>query len=96
MTTELWQAVFSIIAIILTAILIPLARQRLTESELDYIRKWVTFAVKAYEQVFNSEKKGYEKKQAVILFLQSKGIKISNEQLDVLIEQAVYELKRRQ
>ena len=59
------------------------------------LEKAVFIAVKAAEQVFKGTGLGEKKKQDVIDFITSK-FKVTREELDRLIESAVFEMKRLQ
>ena len=59
----------------------------------DNIMKYVTIAVKAAEQIFNSQGQGKEKFAYVVDWITNK-FKISEEDLKNLIESAVYELNK--
>ncbi|WP_425446395.1 phage holin, LLH family [Dethiothermospora halolimnae] len=51
--------------------------------------KWIVRSVYAAEQIFQGSNLGEKKKEYVLSFLRSKGIKINEEQLNILIEAAV-------
>ena len=53
---------------------------------------WVTVAVGAAEQIYKEKGQGKEKKEYVVEFLDSIGVKLTIEELNVLIESAVKEL----
>ena len=61
---------------------------------LDSAKFWVNMAVRSAEQLFKDiPKSGAGKKQYVINFLKEKGVDLSMEELNVLIESAVKELE---
>jgi len=90
-------ALIPIIGIIITGFVIPLLMAKLGNEKLTTISTWATYAVKCAEMIFIGEKQGEEKKQYVFDFLMDmfnkKKIVITKEQLNVLIEAAVKELK---
>lgn len=86
---------------LITAYLIP---QLKAKKELDTEEKrqkvildakfWVDMAVRSAEQLYKDmPKSGAEKKQYVLNYLNSKGINLSMDELNVLIESAVKELE---
>ncbi len=89
---DIFQYVFSSIVIVLTGIVLRLVVKRLDESKLEVIKDWVSCAVMAYEQIYKVTGSGSQKKTAVIDFLKQKGVTLSEIEIDVLIEKAVYEL----
>lgn len=57
------------------------------------LEKWVKIAVQAAEMIYKGSGLGKQKKQDVINFITSK-FKVSKEELDRLIEAAVFEMNR--
>ncbi len=92
--TPIIQAVFALLMAVLTCVIIPLIREKVSADQLAVIKMWVGIAVKAAEQIFVGSGKGKEKKAYVIDFLESKGFKLDEDSLDNLIESAVLELKQ--
>lgn len=90
-------ALIPIIGTIITGFVVPLLIAKLGNEKLATISTWTTYAVKCAEMIFIGEKQGEEKKQYVFDFLMDmfnkKKIVITKEQLNVLIEAAVKELK---
>lgn len=84
----------SIIGTITTYFLVPYLKQKTTTEQRDNIKFWVWVAVNAAEQIYKEKGQGKLKKEYVIDFLNSRGIKFTPEQLDILIEAAVFELNR--
>lgn len=91
--TLIIEAVFALIAVIVTAIVIPYIRSRTTEAQQMEINGWIAIAVAAAEQLYKGEGRGTEKKAYVINWLSTRNIKVDHEKLDALIEAAVFELK---
>lgn len=91
--TEITSAVITIIATILTALVIPLIRAKLGEAKFAELVNYVTIAVKAAEQIFTGSGRGAEKKAYVIEWLKSKGIDVTSEDVNNAIEAAVNMLK---
>lgn len=73
---------------------IPLVKQIIENSKLSGVMKWVGVAVDAAEQTIKASGAGVEKKAIVTEFLKemltAKNISISDDQLDKLIEAAVF------
>lgn len=82
---EITTAVIAILGAIITYVVVPYFR---TKNAL----VWVEVAVSAAEQIFSEPKMGEQKKDYVLQFLKRKGVKLTKEQLEVLIEAAVREL----
>ena len=91
---KLISIIFVLIGTFGAYFLIPLLKSRLSAEELENIAFWVSVAVNAAEQIFTGSGQGEDKKQHVINFLNSKAIRITKEQLDMLIEAAVFEMNQ--
>lgn len=89
--TELLQAIIALLATLITTFLIPFIKKKLSAEKVEELRKWVGVAVKAAEQLYGS-KTGQQKKEYVISFLISKGIKFDVDEVTALIESEVYKL----
>lgn len=87
-------AVIALIGAIITYVIVPYINSKTTEKQRDNAKFWVQVAVGAAEQIYKEKGQGKLKKKYVLNFLNSKGINIDDEQLDVLIEAAVYELNK--
>lgn len=86
--------IISLIGVVLTSLVVPLIKTKVNKNKLTIAEMWVNVAVAAAEQIFSAPQQGTNKKIYVIEFLNSKGIKLTEEELNVLIEAAVYELNR--
>jgi hypothetical protein len=60
--TPIVQAVFALVAAIITAIVIPWIKFKTTSEQQDEIKQWVKIAVAAAEQIFVGQGRGEEKK----------------------------------
>lgn len=73
---------------------IPLVERFIEDAKLKSLMQWVDKAVPAAQQTIRAEGSGADKKAIVTKFLKeiltAKNISISDEQLDILIEAAVY------
>lgn len=89
--TEFMQAIIALLATLITTILIPYIKKKLSAEKTEELRKWVGIAVKAAEQLYGS-KTGQQKKEYVVSFLLSKGIKFDAGKVEAMIEAEVYKL----
>lgn len=85
-------AVISLLGTIITIVLVPYLKSKTTEKQRDNIYTIVTLAVSAAEQIYFKPGEGKKKKEYVINYLSSKGIKLTIEDLNIFIEAAVKEL----
>jgi len=86
------KVIIPILGAIITYILVPYFKTITTKQQRDNIYFWVRIAVQAAEMIYQEKGQGKLKKEYVVEFLISKGINITFEELDVLIEAAVKEL----
>lgn len=84
--------VISLLGTIITVVLVPYLKSKTTEKQRDNIYTIVTLAVSAAEQIYFKPNEGKKKKEFVINYLSSKGIKLTIEDLNIFIEAAVKEL----
>lgn len=89
--TELFQAFITLLATIITTFLIPYIKKKLSAEKTEELRKWVSVAVKAAEQLYGKGT-GTEKKEYVVSFLASKGIIFDVDEVNAMIESEVYKL----
>lgn len=90
------KVLIPILGAILTYLIVPLILQKTTKQQRENIYFWVTVAVQAAEMIYKEKGQGKLKKEYVVDFLVSKGINITIQELDVLIEAAVKELNMAQ
>ncbi len=91
--TMIIEAVFALIAAVITAIIIPYIKSRTTAQQQEQINTWVRIAVSAAEQIYTGSGRGEEKKAYVISWLREHGVTVDESKLDAMIEAAVYDLK---
>lgn len=91
--TPIIEAVFLLIAAVITAIVIPYIKSKTTTQQQAEINAWVKIAVAAAEQIYNGSGRGAEKKAYVLNWLKQHGVTVDEAKLDAMIESAVYELK---
>lgn len=92
--TPIIEAVFALVGVVITAVVIPYIRSRTTAQQRAEISAWVRVAVSAAEQMaeFRGSKQGPAKKAFVLKWLDERGITVDAGKLDAMIEAAVYEL----
>lgn len=89
--TPIFEAIITIVSLLVTSFLIPYIKQRLSVEKYEDLKKWVNVGVKAAEQIYGS-KTGQEKKEYVVSFLKLKGITFDIDEVSALIESEVYKL----
>lgn len=93
---EILRLVVLLAVFVVTCYLIPWIRGKIGQDRLDEITKWVNAAVLMAQQVYYAST-GAERKAIVVDLLKdiliAKNISISDEQLDLLIEAAVKQMK---
>ncbi|MDF2881664.1 MAG: hypothetical protein K0R54_2221 [Clostridiaceae bacterium] len=96
-TYQILTLVFSILSLVLTYFFVPWLKAKIGNEKLANIEMWVDVAVAAAEQIFKAAGttgQGTAKKIYVIEFLKGKGITITDQELDALIEAAVFEINK--
>ena len=93
--TPIFEAIITIVSLVLTGIVIPYIRQRIGEEKTENLKRWVSVGVKAAEQIYGS-KTGQQKKEYVVSFLQSKGIVFNVDEVKAMIEAEVYKLTNKE
>ena len=94
--TIIFEAIITILVALVVKVAIPWLKAKLDDAQEKKVDYWVKLAVAAYEQIYstmNGEKRGKEKKAAVIAWLNEHNIVIDESVLDAKIEYAVYALK---
>lgn len=95
MTFIILKIVVSVAAALVTGFVIPLLKEKITDIRYQRLLDMVEVAVRAAEQTIG-DGYGHVKKDEVIKFVTdwmlSHGIKVTEEQLDQLIEAAVYSM----
>lgn len=91
--TEIVVSLIGLLSTILTVVLVPYIKGKLTEAQEKELAKWVEIAVHAMEQVVDGTEMGITKKEKVIKYLALLGIDITDEriasQIELLIESFV-------
>ena len=91
--SPLFNGLIALAGVILTAYIIPLLKQSLSSKQLENVRLAVNTSVRAAEMLFSTEQ-GAAKNKWVLDYLASQNIVVDEEQLNALIEEAVYELNK--
>lgn len=90
---QLLNALIPVLGVILTAFVIPLIASKVGEANLAKYLSWARIVVGAMEAIYSESGKGKEKKHQAVLYLQNMfGDKLSNKEIDLLVENAVNEL----
>ena len=89
--TAILQALITLVALLISAFVIPWLRKKIGAEKMSEFLKWVDIAVRAAEQLYDSAMT-VEKKQYVLSFLDSKGVKFTAAEVDAAIEAAVIKL----
>ena len=93
-TNNIFYVILSIVSVLITGVLIPLLKQKYGKEKVTSVLEAVDIAVKAAEQIYKKSGQGQLKKQYVLMRLNEQGIKISEKELDDMIEAIVLELNR--
>lgn len=95
---DVLKAVVMLAIVLLARYAVPYARSLVEDTKYEWIARWVELSVRHAEQTVFGDKTGPEKKAIVTEFIKGlliqKNISISDEQLDTLIESAVYTMNR--
>lgn len=90
-------ALIPVLGTILTMYIIPFIKEKIGNEKLSKYEYWVDIAVKAAEMIWTETGHGADKKQYVVDFINnmfnSKKTVITEEQINVLIEASVKQLK---
>ena len=90
--TTIIEALFALIAALITAVVIPYIKSKTTAQQQAEIYAWVEIAVSAAEQIYTGSGRGKEKKEYVLEWLAQRNITVDAGKLDAMIESAVYDL----
>lgn len=91
---NIFYIILSIVSVLITGVLIPLLKQRYGKEKVTNVLEAVDIAVKAAEQIYTKSGQGQLKKQYVLMRLNEQGIKLSEKELDDMIEASVLELNK--
>lgn len=91
-TTEIMLAVISLIGIVLTGIIIPLVKSKLSNEQRNTLDYWVNVLIAAAETEFKGEKMGTLKKEWVLDQLENLGLNFDREAVSIAIDGLCREL----
>ena len=95
---EVLRAALICSVMIFVRYIVPYIKSRLTSSDLSWIYEWAVKAVEAAEQTITASGMGATKKTQVKEFLitlsKDKNLKLTDAQIENLIESAVYAMKK--
>lgn len=91
--TPVVEAIFSLLCVCITAVLIPYIRKKTTKEQQEQLEGWINIAVAAAEQLYKGSGRGEEKKKYVLNWLACRGVTVHSDKLDAMVEAAVYRLK---
>ena len=90
--TPIVELVVTIASAIVTLYLIPYLKEKVSIERYERLKKWVSVAVQAAEQLYGS-KTGQQKKEYAVSFLLAKGIVFNVDEVTAMIESEVYKLE---
>lgn len=93
--TEILIAVITLLFGLAARYLIPYLKEKWGKEKFDNIKKWVEIAVGAAEMIYTESGMGEQKKAYVLDFLNKKGFNVDYDSIEILIENAVLELKEK-
>lgn len=90
--TQIVVAVIGLLGIIITSVVVPLIKSKLTNSQWESIKNYALAGVQAAEIIFNAQGKGEEKLEWVTEYIENQckahGIEIDMDTVRVAIENA--------
>jgi hypothetical protein len=91
--TPVAEALIALLAAVVTAVVVPWVRRKASAEESARVAALVRTAVAAVEQIYDgAEGHGDEKKAFVLDFLKEKGLTLDPDEIEMMLEAAVYEL----
>ncbi len=87
--TPILEAFLTLAATIITLMVVPYLKSKLTTEQQVQLKAWVNIGVAAAEQIYRGPGHGESKKRWVLTFLQDKGYKVDIDTLSALIEAEV-------
>lgn len=91
---NIFYVVLSIVSVLVTGVLVPVLKQKYGKEKVLSVMEAVDIAVKAAEQIYKDSNQGNLKKQYVLMRLNEQGFKVTEKELDDMIEASVLELNR--
>lgn len=94
--TPLIEAIIALVAVIITAYVIPMLKKKMSAEEYELLMKIAEQGVLAAEQIMSGSKLGKEKKEYVINYikttLKEKNMTVNMEDINTAIEAAVKQM----
>lgn len=90
--TPIFEALIALATAVTTTFLVPYIKEKLDNIRFEKLQKWTKIAVEAAEKLFEETGLGEKKKAFVLAFLQDHGYSVDIDEIDTLIESAVYEI----
>jgi len=91
---QIASLILTILGLVITYFVVPWLKTKLSNEKLTAIEMWINIAVAAAEQMKTAGIITDDKKTYVLQFIKDKGITITDQELDALIEAAVYEINK--
>lgn len=92
-TVQIILAIIGLLGTAITAIVVPLIKAKYDAEKRSKIYEYIEIAVNAAEQILKVEDPtGEKRKQFVVDYLNDKGLKISVQDLNMMVEAAVNQL----
>lgn len=90
--TSLLQALLTLVAAIITSVLVPYLKEKYGEERLKAVKTWARAAAAAAEEIYKGEGLGKDKLEYVLAFLEERGFGVDRESLRKIVEAELYEL----
>lgn len=91
--TQIVAALIGVLAAIVTKFVIPYIISKIGAENRQEVAFWTKLAVEAAEKIFKEHGMGATKKEYVKTFLEEKGFKLDDKEVDIAIESAVLEMQ---
>ena len=91
--TELVKMLIELVAAVASMWLVPWLKAKCNAEQVADMLRWVEIAVSAAEQLYDAAQ-GSAKKQYVVSFLEERGYRVDENEVDLAIEAAVLRLHR--
>jgi len=92
--TQIIVALIGLLTAVITVYLIPLLKAKTTKEDREKAQAWVKIAVEAAEMIYKEKGMGDTKFYYVRKFLEDKGIVMDEQEIKLMIESAVLQLKQ--
>ena len=89
---QVLQVILALVSLVITGMLIPLIKTKISKDKLEKALVVTEIAVKAAEQIYKETGQGVIKKKYVIDYIKKSGLNLTDDEINALIESAVKEL----